>query len=80
MSKDFNHVAFEEIVERIKDKISHRVNGKVFDYHVAEAIGLDYSYLRVCKVTNAVPFQNVIIFCQNQNISIGWMIFNENVS
>jgi len=80
MSQEFKHVPFSEIIERIKDKISYKIDGSVRDYHVAEAIGLDYSAVRVYKQRNYIPLPNVIIFCQTHNISVDWMIFDKNVT
>lgn len=77
MTEEYNHVPFTEIIERVKDIISNEVIGKIYDYHVADALWLEYSSVRMYKAKNYLPLKNVIIFCQANNISVDWMLFSD---
>ena len=57
------------MVENIKDIISEDVQGKVFDHHVADALGMDYGSLRMCKSTNKIPYEEMITFCFAKNVN-----------
>ena len=76
MNLEYNHVPFREIVERVKDIISNEVVGKVFDHHVADVLGLEYTSIRIYKVNNYLPLKNIIMFCQSKQISVDWMLFS----
>ena len=69
-------VPFSEIVERIKDIVSHEYGRKVFDKDVADVLGISRNSLRVYKVTNHYPMQNIVLFCQRYGISVDWMLFD----
>lgn len=80
MSQGFEHVPFREIVERIKDKISHNVSGRVLDRHVAEAIGLKAASIPVYRQRNSVPWTNVLMFCETYDVSSDWLIFDRDIT
>lgn len=53
-----------EMVERIKDVLSKHITSKrVYDWHVADALGLDTSNLAIMKTRNRMPFKEVLMFC-----------------
>ena len=60
----------EDIIELIKDIISPEVDGKVFQHHVADAIGIGYSDLRMMKCQNKIPFEEMVTFCFTKNINV----------
>jgi len=76
---NFNHVPFYEIVERIKDIISNEVDGKVYDYHVAEALGLSTNSIRMYKSINFLPLEQLMVFCSIRKISCDWLIFGRKI-
>lgn len=54
----------DEIVEKIKDVLSkHITQNRVYDWHVADALGIDASALASMKRRNRVPFKEVLLFC-----------------
>lgn len=59
----------KDMVENIKDIISKEVSGKVFDYHVADTLGMTYDALRMCKASNRIPFEEMVTFCFKKNVN-----------
>jgi len=54
----------EEIVERIKDILSRHIkNNEVYDWHVADVLGIDDNNLSVMKKRNKRPLQEILLFC-----------------
>jgi len=76
---NFDHVPFLEVVERIKDIISHEVEGRVFDRHVAEALGLSTNTVRIYKSVDYLPLEQIAYFCAVRNVSLDWLIFDREV-
>lgn len=65
-----------EIVERIKDIISNNVDGYVYDYMVADVLGVRYSALRFSISKNTIPdLKKIARFCYAKNITINSIIF-----
>jgi hypothetical protein len=68
-------VDFIEIIERVKDIVSIRYTGAVYDKDVASELGMSARTLRVYKSANIIPYENICVFCSKHNISIDWMLF-----
>ena len=64
-----------EIVERIKDIISHEIDGTVRDYHVANAINIGYTTLRTNKVKNRESLKEIAVFCYKRDLVINDIVF-----
>jgi len=64
-----------EIIERVKDHISKDIKGYVFDYHVADALEMSYSTLRINIMKDKPPIVKVVIFCHKHNLKIDEFIF-----
>ena len=79
MKRTYNHVPFFEIVERIKDIISHDVQGRVYDRHVAEALGLSTRTLRIYKSADHLPLDAIAHFAAVRDVSLDWLIFDRKV-
>ncbi len=70
---------FKEITERIKDIISGEVDGKVTDSNVAKVLGFTQTGFASRKLRNSLPYEEIILFCVERNISINWLLFNQGV-
>lgn len=56
-----------EMVERLKDVISLRVgNRKVFDWHVADELGLEANNLSAMILRDSPPLEEILIFCNKR--------------
>lgn len=72
----FDHVPFYEIVERIKDIISHEIEGRVYDRHVADELGLSVNSVRVYKSADYLPLEQLALFSARRGVSLDWLIFD----
>jgi len=70
-------VPTRESVERIKDIISEDIEGCVFDYHVADALGIDYGALRIAISKDNTPIKEIASFCYYKKITINDLLFDE---
>lgn len=65
-----------EIVERIKDVISHDYPGKkIKDKHAAYALEISPENLAVKKSRGLIPYETVMMFCIHRRVSANWMLF-----
>lgn len=54
----------EEMIERMKDVLSkHITENIVYDWHVADALGLTSDNLATMKKRNKVPLEEIVLFC-----------------
>jgi hypothetical protein len=66
----------DEIVERIKDVISHEYpTKKIKDKHVAFVLGLKPNNLAVMKMRGLIPYEDVVMFCIRRKVNLNWMLF-----
>ena len=71
----------DDVVERMKDVLSHQVEGYVYDKDVAAELKMDRSALYCLKKKNDVPYLAVFKFCQKHNVSVASMLLkNSTVS
>lgn len=71
-----NQNRMSEIVERIKDVISHdHPNKKIKDKHAAFALGMNTNCLRIKKSRGLIPYEPVMMFCIHRRVSANWMLF-----
>lgn len=71
-------VSTRESVERIKDIISQDIQGCIFDYHVADALKMDYVTLRIAISKNRNPVEEIAMFCYSKNLIVNDFIFPKN--
>jgi len=64
-----------EIAERIKDIMSKDVEGFVFDYMVADELGIPYSTFRFAITKNKPPVKEIALFCYKRKLIINDIIF-----
>lgn len=65
-----------DIVERIKDVISHDYPGKkIKDKHVAYVLEISPENLAVKKSRCLIPYETVMMFCIHRRVSANWMLF-----
>lgn len=64
-----------EVVERLKDIMSNEIDGIVFDWHVADAIGIPYSTMRVNILKNRLPLKEITIYCYRKEINLYQILF-----
>lgn len=69
-------VSTKESIERIKDIISVDVEGCVYDYHVADAIGVEYSALRTAIASDKTPIREIALFCYERKLVVNDLLFN----
>jgi len=70
-------ISTRESVERIKDIISKDVDGCVCDYHVADALGMDYGALRTAKSVDNIPVREIAQFCYERELVVNDLLFDE---
>ncbi len=70
-------ISTKESVERIKDIISIDVNGCVYDHHVADVLGVEYSALRTAIARDKIPVREVAEFCYCKGLVINELVFNQ---
>lgn len=72
MNKNIMH----DIVERVKDVISHDHPGKkIRDYHVAFALGVKPNSIAVLKLRGLIPYEEIVMFCIRRKVNLNWMLF-----
>lgn len=72
-------LAFEEIIERVKDIISEEIgNKKVYDKDVATALGISKENFSMLKKRGKIPYEELLKFCAKKKISINWLLFDQN--
>ncbi len=65
-----------EIVERIKDVISHEYpDKKIKDKHVAFVLEMNPDCLKSVKSRGLIPYETVMMFCIHRRVSANWMLF-----
>jgi len=70
-----NFIETREVIERLKDRLSHEVDGKVFDWHVADELKIPYSTLRIKIMKDKMPVREIVLFCYKRKIDIKSVIF-----
>ncbi len=69
-----------EIVDKLKDILSESSIGKkVFDKHVAEALGIPQGTFASMKKRNSIPYEEILEFCALKKISVNWLFFDQAV-
>ena len=72
-------LAFEEILERLKDILAKEVGDrKVYDKDVAKALGLRPEYLSMLKKRQKLPLQELLDFCAKRKININWFLYDQD--
>ncbi len=68
------------IVDKLKDVLSESTIGKkVFDKHVAEALGIPQGTFASMKKRNSIPYEEILEFCALKKISVNWLFFDQAV-
>lgn len=69
-----------EIVDKLKDVLSESsIGNKVFDKHVAEALGIPQGTFASMKKRNSIPYEEILEFCALKKISVNWLFFDQAV-
>ncbi|HHD78622.1 MAG TPA: phage repressor protein [Epsilonproteobacteria bacterium] len=69
-----------DIVDKLKDVLSESaINKKVFDKHVAEALGIPQGTFASMKKRNSIPYAEILEFCALKKISVNWLFFDQAV-
>ncbi len=74
-------MVFDEIIEKIRNILTmeqKHTNKKVFDKHIAQALGISSVNLASMKCRGQVPYDNILNFCAKRKISINWLLFNQD--
>jgi len=72
-------VTTKECIERIKDIISVDIEGCVYDHHVADALGVEYSALRTAIARDKMPVREVAEFCYCKGLVINELLFEKYI-
>lgn len=75
MSHIKKYQTVSEIIERIKDIISSEIDGKVQDYHVADALNMKRNTLKMDKRDNRIPYDELLKFCYGRDIDIYELLY-----
>ena len=70
-------ITTKESVERIKDIISVDVEGCVYDHHVADALGVEYSALRTAIARDKMPVREIAEFCYGKRLVVNELLFDD---
>ena len=68
-------VSTRESIERIKDIISSDIRGCIYDHHVADVLGLDYSTLRTAIAKDKMPVKEIAEFCYDKKLIVNDLVF-----
>ncbi len=69
-----------DIVDKLKDILSECIPGKkVFDKHVAEALGIPQGTFASMKKRNSIPYAEILEFCALKKISVNWLFFDQAI-
>ena len=68
-------ITTKECVERIKDIISEDVGGCVYDHHVADVLGIEYSALRTAIARDNMPVREIAEFCYGKGLVVNDLLF-----
>ena len=68
-------ISTRESVERIKDIISVDVEGCVYNHHVADVLGMDYSALRTAISKDKIPVEEIAVFCHKKDLIVNDLLF-----
>ena len=66
-----------DIIEKIKDVLCHKINGKVFDQDAANALGINNILLATWKKRNHIPHFKIYEFCSEHDVSIESIVFKK---
>ena len=69
-------ISTKESVERIKDIISKDVEGCVYNHHVADALGVEYSALRTAIARDNTPVKEIAEFCYVKGLVVNDLLFD----
>lgn len=65
-----------EIIKHIKALLLPRNgNCKVFDNHVADELSISLAKLQACKKRDRIPYEDLLYYCQKNNISADELFF-----
>ena len=69
-----------EIISYIKDLISPKIgNRKILDGDVANSLDISDGKLYSCKSRGVIPYEDIVYFCQKENISIDELLLKAPV-
>ena len=71
-----NYGVTKESVERIKDIISEDVEGCVYNHHIADTLGVEYSDLRTAIARDNTPVKEISEFCYAKGLVINDLLFD----
>jgi hypothetical protein len=70
---------FDKIIKKLRIILSdNNYAQKIYDKDIASALNLEAQYFAVMKKRKKIPFKEIAIFCNKNNISINWILFESN--
>lgn len=70
---------FDEIIKRLRAILSNGNSAqKIYDKDIALALELDAQYFAVMKKRKKIPFKEIAIFCNKNNLNINQILFKSN--
>lgn len=71
-------IDFLEVSERIRTILQGKYQKKkIYDRDIASALRLDPQYYAVIKKRKKIPYEAIAHFCQQDKISINWILFSQ---
>lgn len=70
---------FDDIIKRLRAVLSNSNSmQKIYDKDIALALELDAQYFAVMKKRKKIPFKEIAIFCNKNNLNINQILFKLN--
>ena len=70
---------FKEIIKVLKEYLSQRIKSKVLDKDVALLLEINQARFATIKKRNVTPFEDILLFCQREDINVNTIFFEERV-
>ena len=63
-----------DIIDILKDDLSNDIDGLVFDYHLAEALGTSNTYIPTSRCRNTINYQMIIEYCIERGLDLNYVL------
>ncbi|MBD3824613.1 MAG: hypothetical protein IE916_08915 [Epsilonproteobacteria bacterium] len=68
---------FHAIIKRLKLYLAKGKRRKVLDKEVADALRVSQSYFATIKRRNAIPYEQLLLFCEEQGLCANELFFEK---
>jgi len=68
-------IDFYDVMERVRQVLTAQNNTtKILDKDIADSLELDPQYFAVIKRRKKIPYESLVHFCTQRNISMNWIL------